>query len=604
MSRLATPTPAAATDINDLPNDIILRILEHLGLRQNVDAAALRRMHPAFQAAATCTRWYTIFMHSIVTLDTNLVAFETKCAPTHDAMRSPHITWLCRNAPNLTIVELTQFDAHAVNALHAHTKLEKLTVSAEQDWPAIKKLSPSVTKLDVMLPSLNTLKLLAGLSERCPGVALKKLFLSVELEHMPTMRRIFRNIGATLSDVYAGFTLPSDSEKHREGMDKIIGFITDVCDNCYKEMPNIEDLAFSVPSEYSFNQPCHQDLGFLVDNLADFRAYNPEKAPSKIRALCLYTEAESAFSWLEATRTVMTSSVFIVLEAGLDIISFGPPAIFSGEHFFHIQVRLKITNATLPLYSRGGYRFVTGKLNGLVMCERTFVERFVLDSEFRKKTLYFCSKAQVDILKLLFPLTSHVEQLALSLEPDSPMAAEVHAEVVHLQGLLLSENATQTTAEESTFEFFKELLPSLSEVRELVVSFELITLVLTHAEDVRTVLELLPNLEKLRFIMPTAVPEVNQIDSGIFKVTETFLLALPPFLCMLVDNVPKLVQLNTKRLAKKITWECPIEGRMQLFADVFQAMDEFEEKRPKVFTESLRVLLEVFQAGTRKSKLK
>lgn len=584
------------TTFNDLPDAIVVKIFEHLGLTSTLTNLALVRLDSAFSLALTNTRFMKLFCESCTAIDTSLQPTSAAINFVPYAFFPPAyeqcLAWFLRHGSRLRSAVLlsmaclpsfTDLLPNLKRLRHLHFSREILQEQERIRFPK------SIESLAVEAP---TSAVLSSISiEELPR--LKSLSLiHVETTHLDQLLDVLIRCASNLQKLTLSFAVCCQCKAGIQDSKTVSRFLSQLTRSESLCLPNV--IEFNVAIAPAFLTSRENDTVIFRRRLQSLVSKIGNRVPKRLSTtfpnlhkLSMTIDSRHADAWPRALAPIIFSSnVVLTLTLGMDSVTIIPRGELSYRSKLltnRFAIQFFDDHEENPFPTKDHLRNIPVEQ---VHVSRAVLDRITVDQSYAERMCNLLN-ASPSVHEM------HVQACFAEASCSYIIPADCHeAEHVIENIKQLDERETNVTA--SAHIALNYLLRNLPRIKSLHLKLDFAHSFMSHNRPklLDETLDNLANLESLILVLPCQ-SEVGSKYSSI--VTPTLLNGISLLLKKLYTKCPLLKYITVDFAADAMMGHCPSIQTSIALQDAQYACDAFSECRPDVECHPLRALLEIWE---------
>lgn len=594
---LSCPTISAPmTTINHLPDAIVVKLFEHLGLTPTLTAPALARLAPAFSLALTNTRFMKIFCESCIALDTSLQPASAEITFVPYAFFPPSLeqslVWFLRHGTRIRSAVLVSMACLPpfMDLLPNLQRLRHLHFSREilqEDQPL--RFPKSIESLTIEAPTPFVLSSITF--DNFPRLRSLSL-IHIDTAHLDHLHDLLSRCSSKLRKLSLSFAVCCQCKVGIQDSKTVTRFLSQLARSESLCLPNVEDFNVAIAPTFLTTKEndtviFRRRLNSFLSKIRNRCVRNASPCFPNLRKLSLTIDSRHADAWPRALSSIIFNpSVSVTLSLGMESVTIAPRGdLFYKEKLcanrFAVQFFDEHDEHPFPTHAH-----LRDQPVEQVHISRAVLDRIYVDEMYARRTCDLL-KASPSINEL------HVHACFAQLSSSYIIPADCQeAEHVIEKIKQLDEREANVTA--SAHLALNRVLRNLSCIIMLRFKLDFAHAFMTHNNPklLEETLASVPNLESLILILPSRTQDGAKY-SGI--VTPTLLDGMSHLLKKLYHTCPLLKYITVDISSDAMIGHCPSFQTKVALRDALIACDSFSEFRPDVECHPLRGLLELWE---------
>lgn len=584
------------TTINDLPDAIILKLFEQLGLTPTLTAPALVRLASAFSLALTNTRFMKLFSESCTALDTSLQPSSAGITFVPYSFFPPALeqclVWFLehgsrlRSAVLVSLASLPPFmdllpNLHRLR--HLHFSREILQEDQHLCFPK------SIDSLAVEAP---TSFILSSISlETLPRLKTLSL-IHLETSYLEQLIDLLHRCESSLSKLSISFAVCCQCKVGVQDSKTVTRFLAQLIRSDSLCLPNLEQFDVAIAPTFLTTKEndtviFRRRLDSILTKIRNRSAKKFSSSFPNLRKLSLTIDSRHADSWPRALAPVIFNpNVAVTLTLGMDSVTIAP----RGEMSF--REKLQTNRFAIQFFDDYDENPFPRKE---VVChapvEQVHVSRAVLD---RMSVDQNYANRICDLLKASPSVNELCVQACFAQSSSSYIIPADCHEAEHVIEKIKQLDELETKVTSSAHCALNRLLRSVPQVKMIRLKLDFAHCFMSHNQPklLDETLDSLPGLESIILILPSRIEDGSKY-SGI--VTPTLLDGISYLLRKLYTTCPHLKYITVDLSSDAMIGHCPSFQTKVALQEVLLVCDSFSELRPEVECHPLRALFELWE---------
>lgn len=586
--------------INDLPDTVITKLYEYLGVGVTLTAPALVRLSSAFSLALTNTRFMTIFCASSSTVDTSLQPSSAGITFVPYAFFPPtmeqSLIWYLRHASRLQKLVLDSMSSFPpfMDILPTLNHLRHLQFSREmvQD-NRILSFPHSVTSLAVEAP---TSAILAQLTAQAlPSLKVLSL-IHLETSHLPHLQALISRFQTQLEKLSLSFAVCCQCNLGMEDSKSVTHFLSSLTTPHTFALSSLQSLEIAIAPTFLIHKE-NDPIAFrrLLRSLLSKRhrqRSSPKSSSSlstlkSLQKVSLYTDFRHAHSWSKAISSIFFNpNVIVQLSLGYESVTIIPQG---GNG---IDEKVETSRFALQFFDDYDERRfpclkqVTEVPIDQVHVSRNVLDRMIIDNEFNARITSLL-RATPSIDQLYVHACFAQPSCSFILSSKSDHADRIIQKIKQMD----SEEASITKCAHIAL---NRILKNIRNLKMLRLKLDFAHSFMCHDDPglLDETIASVPYLESLVLILPSKSQQGSKY-SGV--VTSTLLSGLITLLDKLQNTCFNLKYITIDISSEAMIGHCPSFQTRIALRDALQACDAFSRARTDIECHPLRALFELWE---------